>query len=77
VRVLHVDTPAGAIKPERFLSAYQGKQFRAAAFRTLERLRAATSCAERNGGRVLAYDLRHYPKLAGEQTMGMIGFEKE
>jgi predicted nucleic acid-binding protein len=34
------------------------------------------ACAERNGGRVLTYDLRHFAVVGRERTVQLIGFEE-
>lgn len=35
------------------------------------------ACAERHGGRVLTYDLRHFPPVAKERTIRIVGFGDE
>lgn len=34
---------------------------------------AVVACAERRGGRILTYDQRHFPVVAGESTITMVG----
>lgn len=34
---------------------------------------AVVACAERRGGRVLTYDQRHFPVVAGESTITVVG----
>ena len=34
---------------------------------------AVVACAERHGGRVLTYDRRHFPVVAGEATITVVG----
>lgn len=36
---------------------------------------AVIACAERSGGRVLSYDLRHFPIVAREGTFTVVGSE--
>jgi len=38
---------------------------------------AVIACTERNGGRVLTFDLRHFSAVAGEGTIRLVGFEGE
>jgi hypothetical protein len=35
------------------------------------------ACTERQGSRVLTYDLRHFPTVAREHTIRIVGFEAE
>ncbi len=38
---------------------------------------AVIACAERNGGRVLTFDLRHFPIVAREGTIQLVGLDEE